>query len=174
MKTHPYTKEELVSLYKDLEQRLGVQPTKKQWLEDAQTPSDMPVRMLFGNWTNFLQDAGYTPRVPEISSQARLATIRAHTGKQSLNWKGGRVKDKSGYIQVWKPGHPNARLSGYIHEHRLVMSEHLGRPLEAHESVHHKNGIKDDNRIENLELMTKRVHHGEVLCPHCSKIFRIR
>jgi hypothetical protein len=67
--------------------------------------------------------------------------------------------DQNGYRVRCVPGHPNAR--GYqqlIPEHRLVMATHLRRPLHKDESVHHKNGDKLDNRIENLELRTR--YHG--------------
>lgn len=134
----------------------------------------MPVRMSFGNWTNFIKTAGFKPRVPEISIQARLNSIKARKGKSGGNNRGGRIIDRLGYVQIWLPSHPNAKMAGYIHEHRLVMSNHLGRPLKKTESVHHINGIKSDNRLENLELMQHRVHHGNVKCPHCGKGFRIR
>jgi hypothetical protein len=48
--------------------------------------------------------------------------------------------------------HPSAKANGWALEHRVKMSDHIGRPLMAHESVHHINGVRDDNRIENLEL----------------------
>lgn len=114
----------------------------------------MPIRVNFGSWTEFIKACGKEPRKSEISIQARKNSIKARTGKTGGNNKGGRILDKFGYIQVWKPDHPNCKTAGYIHEHRFVMSEHLGRPLKKGENVHHVNGNRSDNRIENLELWT--------------------
>jgi hypothetical protein len=69
-------------------------------------------------------------------------------------WKGGRTRHKAGYIMIRAPGHPRATGSAYVFEHILVMEEILGRYLLPGESVHHRNGVKDDNRPENLELWT--------------------
>ena len=134
----------------------------------------MPIKSNWGTWNDFVIDCGGKPYQPHLSELAIKNKILAKKGKRSSHWKGGRHKDRHGYIQIWMPEHVNARMAGYIHEHRLVMSKHLKRPLESFESVHHKNGIKNDNRIENLELMTKRVHRGKVECPHCQKTFSIR
>ena len=90
---------------------------------------------------------------PVISTRVSLSLL-GQIGEEARRRKGDKHVDRLGYVQVWKPEHPNARMAGYIHEHRLVMSEHLGRPLKSHENVHHKNGNRSDNRLENLELWT--------------------
>jgi hypothetical protein len=61
-------------------------------------------------------------------------------------------KNNDGYVVISRPGHPNSKKDGKLLEHTWIMSEHIKRPLRKGETVHHKNGIKNDNRIENLEL----------------------
>ncbi len=68
---------------------------------------------------------------------------------------------KSKYDFMYKPQHPNADARGYVRTHRFVMSEFLGRPLEPHENVHHINGDRFDNRIENLELWSHSQPAGQ-------------
>jgi len=167
----------LIWLLKDWAQRHGETPSKRQWNADAATPSDGIYRQHFGSWGRALGLAGLIPKKSTISPQCRAATILRHRGSRSFAWKGGRIKDAFGYVLIWKPGHPNAkagRRKAYVYEHRLIMAEHIGRPLEKHEYVHHRNGIKDDNRIENLEILTKKNHRGHVLCPYCNREFTIR
>ena len=96
------------------------------------------------------------------------------SGSLHKGWKGGRAVNKDGYVEVYCPHHPNARKhTRYILEHRLVMEGVLGRFLTKKEVVHHKNGVKDDNRPENLELFqSNKEHLAETLkgkIPHWSE-----
>lgn len=161
IKSKKWTKECLIEKYKEICKQENKQITRKEWILRKDTPSDMPIRCIFKNWNNFILACGFEIKEPTISEKARQNSIKAHKGKKSCAWKGGRIKDKFGYIQIWKPDHPNCKSAGYIHEHRYVMSEYLGRPLKSGENVHHKNGIKDDNRIENLELWIKTQPSGQ-------------
>lgn len=88
-------------------------------------------------------------------------------GKFKYKWRG--------YCYFRLPNHPAANARGYIAEHRLVMEESLGRTLQRKEIVHHINGIKDDNRIENLQLLTASSHTNgySVVCPNCQHDFSV-
>jgi len=120
-------------------------------------------------------------------------------GKEHPQWKGGRII-RNGYVLIRKPSHPSAIMGGYIAEHRLVMENFLKRLLKKNEIIHHINGRKDDNRIENLEIISQKTHvykhhtiedikkMGEkgrksyiknhppsfTICGYCKKSFRIK
>lgn len=74
--------------------------------------------------------------------------------------RNGKIYNIGGYQVIYMPEHPNSRAAGGVSVHTIVMCEKIGRPLLPHESVHHKNGIRDDNRIENLELWTRSQPYG--------------
>lgn len=108
-----------------------------------------------------------------ITEEAKRKSSESQTREKNHNWKGGKHINCGGYAVVYKPEHPFA--SGkYIMEHRLVMEQILGRYLEPFEIIHHKNGIKTDNRPENLQLAIRKAHFGNVRCPHCLKEFLIK
>ncbi len=90
------------------------------------------------------------------------------------------TRNGHGYILLYRPEHPMATKHGYVMEHRLVMAEVLGRNLLPSEAAHHKNGIKDDNRPENLEVMPARDHNTlpkappkPIQCPHCQGMIAV-
>jgi hypothetical protein len=93
-------------------------------------------------------------------------------GPKHWAWKGGRYAHAGGYVALYiHPDHPMyvmAHNSGRVLEHRLVMAESLGRPLTRHETVHHVNGDRQDNRLENLQLRQGKHGNGMVYtCRDC-------
>lgn len=90
---------------------------------------------------------------------------RRLSGKKASRWNGGK-HIVNGYMVVYTPNHPRRHKdTSYVYEHILVMEKYLGRHLVDEEVVHHINGNKIDNRIENLELTNLRSHsshHGKI------------
>lgn len=80
--------------------------------------------------------------------------------KRKLAGPGARVKRQDGYIAVYYPTHPDATSGKMVLEHRLVAEQKYGRRIRRDEHVHHLNGIRDDNRPENLEVISASVHAG--------------
>ena len=77
---------------------------------------------------------------------------------QAHGWQGGRMTTHQGYVLIHKPDHHAATVNGYVPEHRLVYEESRGIKLPKSMQVHHLNGIRNDNRPENLEAMTNSAH----------------
>ena len=107
-------------------------------------------------------------------------SMRGFRGADHPQWKGGRFKRSDGYIIIRNP----KEQTKFVLEHRVVMANHIGRELERTEDVHHINGIRDDNRIENLKLLSHGAHKAlhttkpateraftEVECKFCGKHF---
>lgn len=112
-----------------------------------------------GRWANGHPLKG---KSHSVETRAKISSNRKgkNTGNNNPMWRGGEFVTKSGYKMVQIQNHPNA-YRGYVREHRLVMEQHLGRYLEKGEEVHHKNGNKLDNRIENLIAFSASEHAKE-------------
>lgn len=82
----------------------------------------------------------------------------ARKREKGANWRGGRRKTSKGYIQIMFPEHKRADSGGYVMEHIVVFERETGIEVPMTCSVHHINGNKSDNRIENLCMMTNGAH----------------
>lgn len=91
-------------------------------------------------------------------TRVKISEARKGSFKKSSLYGAHTKKRRDGYIYVYCPNHPFCSAEGYVMEHRLAMERKIGRYLEDYEVVHHKNGNRADNRLENLELMTKKDH----------------
>ena len=90
----------------------------------------------------------HTQETRDKISKAKMGKIRVP-----------KRKTFNGYILIYKPNHPFCDSQRYVYEHRLIMEKHLERYLRPEETIHHLNGIRDDNRIENLKLFPNHSKH---------------
>ena len=95
-----------------------------------------------------------------VTAETREKISKSHKGvyRNKSEFGGHRKQRTDGYISVYAPNHEKATKDGYVMEHILIAEKHIGRQLTENEEVHHKNKIRNDNRIENLMVMTKAEH----------------
>ena len=89
----------------------------------------------------------------------RTGQVIYHRREKHWNWKGGIVQRPDGYVEILKPEHPRTDRDGYVLEHILVWEESHGKPLPKGWIIHHLNGIKNDNRIRNLQALPGQKHY---------------
>lgn len=114
--------------------------------------------------TDIAKECKISPSIIPYWLRANGIEVQSKVGRylmeRSPSWKGGKFKS-SGYIYVYCPLHPRVKdaTKKYLAEHIIIMEKHIGRFLKAGETVHHINGDRSDNRIENLCLMKDEKEH---------------
>lgn len=115
------------------------------------------------------------------STKTRLyCSVKCYRDARKKRYKSSVAAAKAKYPisdrRVDSDGYARVRIGEYwISEHRFVMEQTLDRELLPGESVHHKNGIRCDNSVDNLELWLGGIRYGQravdVICPHCNKTY---
>jgi len=105
----------------------------------------------------------------------RHVWVHQHERQRVRDGKGRTLVERKPYISGQGYVMIADAFGKYQAEHRVVMERMLGRPLRKGESVHHKNGVRHDNRTENLELWIGPIRHGarayDLVCPHCGQSY---
>ena len=94
------------------------------------------------------------------------------SGSNHPKWKGGRVQGKDGYVLVYLPGHHRISHSNYVYEHIVIWEQSHQETLPDDYAVHHINGIKNDNRPENLLAMPIKGHSPTILLREAQRKIR--
>lgn len=116
-------------------------------------------RYLDGERVTFIAQAfGIVGRTVQEVVKRQGIKPSARRGAASHKFRLGRYVDRDGYVRCLVDEHPNAYRGRYVFEHRLMMEKALRRRLRPEEIVHHRNGNRVDNRLQNLEL-TDRADH---------------
>lgn len=109
-----------------------------------------------GRWVRLLRGEPRNRACKSCAATIRMQSVNCY-GELNNSWKGGQCR-MEGYVFILKPSHPRARADGYVKRAWLVLEEKLGRYLLPGSDVHHINGIKDDDRPENVIELSHSQH----------------
>jgi len=141
----------------------------KEWLNQKYWIENKSIREIADDTKRGIYTIYYWLCKSGIKRRTQSELSKTRTGKLNACWKGGRVKNSQGYILI-----RDSTRQIYEFEHRLVIEKSIGRKLEVWEIVHHKNANRTDNRLENLEIVTRKTHLGKIICPYCQKSFSMK
>ncbi len=150
MRPRTATKQETINCFLKLESQLGKQPSIKDFRKNKSLPSPDWIQIQFGGWMDFLKAMGKT-------SVSFCPTKNGFTRKGTRNKTHPIRKSKEGYVWLFEPEHPLAIKQGYVLEHRKVVWD-AGIQVKKGDVVHHKNNVKDDNKLENLLVCSNSEH----------------
>lgn len=122
--------------------RLGIEPRRRGYAEAPQSVVD------------HCRQLGLSRRGTKMAEESKKKLSEA----KKIHGPGHKKIRPDGYVAIYYPDYPGSRKDGYVMEHIYLVERLIGRRLLSDECVHHKNRVKNDNRIENLALMTKREH----------------
>jgi hypothetical protein len=138
----------------------GLCRTHHRWRSTGK-PLDNNVRVYrYEDKVCTVKDCERAAEIKEMCRKHYTRKYRAGSTKLKRREKGSRQVTNSGYILL-SASDPNNPYNERGYEHRLVMEKHLGRKLLPGENVHHKNGDRSDNRVENLELWSSSQPPGQ-------------
>ena len=114
----------------------------------------IPKTRIYFNCINCQKEEWYTPSQTRVKDIGKFCTRKCWSEHHNANPTMNKSMDSAGYERI-------AIAGKMVKIHRYLMSKKLGRELTQKEHVHHKNGIKNDNRVENLEIVTQSDHLKE-------------
>lgn len=131
----------------------------RQWYEEGLSFADIAKKLGCATMTVKRTFVRHGIRARTLSESQRNKTAQGKcVAENNANWKGGKIVNSKGYVELYMPGHRLATKRKYVLEHRLVWEESNNKRLPKGWEVHHLNGMRDDNRPENLAAMTKAAH----------------